>query len=461
MTVASFIKPLRYLGDDSTDTYPWGFATSVIEEADLYVVQSNVATGVETKLTVGIDFSVTGIGNRNGGSVILTAGNLATGQGLSIRPVLKITQKADLKNQGSSFPETQEKAMDRLALIAQQQQNEIDRSIKISSTDDPDDYSLIIPVAAERASTIFGFDVSGNIKLYVDSAASAVEAEASKIAAAASAVEAAGFAGAGTGDFDIPVSTTSTLLVGSMAVFNGVVVANASLGVTGTLYLDRGEDIASATSIFLGVDGNLVNVTGSATIDSLGHAGIGTSIKVRFTGSPVLSHHATDLILPNSKNLNVTPGSVGVFVNYDNARWFLAEYTPGNKYPGYEDDGLTVGLAGSAATFGYGATYVRDGRMAHFTIDLGMTSLGGETIDPIILTGLPHPSRSTVRQAVTVARPRNMAISAGHSLSGYINPLSSQINIEVSDVTTGATPLTHTEMGASGEMIVSGSYKIQ
>lgn len=65
---------------------------------------------------------------------------LPSGWSYIINRRVSITQSAALRNQGGYLPQVQEEALDRLTMVAQQQQEELDRSVKISisSTTDVD-----------------------------------------------------------------------------------------------------------------------------------------------------------------------------------------------------------------------------------------------------------------------------------------------------------------------------------
>src|SRR5690606_26122266 len=61
----------------------------------------------------------------------------------------------------------------------------------------------------------------------------------------------------------------------------------------------KGADIASAATVDLGAaTGDFVDITGTATITSLGTVSEGIRRTVRFRGTLTLTHNATSLILP-------------------------------------------------------------------------------------------------------------------------------------------------------------------
>lgn len=130
----------NYTGNGAVDTYAYGF--KIFSDDDL-LVKVRSSAGAETTLTKTTHYTVTGAGNTAGGNVALVNGafdwldgdgDLKTGYTLSIRRKLTIKQATDLRNQGSYFPEDVEDQLDKLAMIDLQQQDELDRSIKLPET---------------------------------------------------------------------------------------------------------------------------------------------------------------------------------------------------------------------------------------------------------------------------------------------------------------------------------------
>lgn len=159
MTVQSEISRNDYIGNGATATYSYGFR--IFAATDLLVTQVTTA-GVETTLVYPTDYSVTGVGSFNNGTITLTAGVLASGYGLTIRFKSTLTQGTDLRNQGGFFPEVVEDAVDRLTRIDQQQQDELNRSIRLPETEAGSALARTLPTLATRASKYLAFDASGN-----------------------------------------------------------------------------------------------------------------------------------------------------------------------------------------------------------------------------------------------------------------------------------------------------------
>ena len=135
MTIASTTtKAGPSEGNDANRTFT--FAFTIFSAADLEVVHTN-ASAVEAIITEGsgtTNYSVTVSSYPGSGSITYpaTLGTaLPTGQYITIRRKLTLTQGTDLQNQGGFFADTHETAFDKLAAGDIQQQEELDRSMKI------------------------------------------------------------------------------------------------------------------------------------------------------------------------------------------------------------------------------------------------------------------------------------------------------------------------------------------
>jgi len=89
----------------------------------------------------------------------------------------------------------------------------------------------------------------------------------------------------------------------------------------------KGSDIASATSLTLGKDGNLFDVTGTTTITSIATQGIGSYVTLHFDGALTFTHDSTDLILPGAANITTAAGDIAVMYEYASGDWRCVSYT--------------------------------------------------------------------------------------------------------------------------------------
>lgn len=140
-----------YTGNGAVDTYAYGF--KIFDDDDLLVTVRDTS-GVETTLTKTTHYTVSGVGETSGGNVALVNGafdwidgdgDLKTSYVLTIRRVLTLSQDLDLRNQGSYLPEDVEDRFDKNVMIAQQQQDEVDRSVKLPETIAPSSFDPTFP----------------------------------------------------------------------------------------------------------------------------------------------------------------------------------------------------------------------------------------------------------------------------------------------------------------------------
>ena len=172
MTINSTTRKTNALvGNGNTATYP--FAFKVFTDADVVVKKLETATSIETTLTLGLnnDYIVTLNEDQNsnpGGSITLKSGgnnqNLASGFSIVITSAVEPLQGTDLTNQGGFFPEVINDALDKAIVLHQQQQDELNRSIKFSLTNTIGSLE-ITENANARKNRVLGFDNAGEFEV--------------------------------------------------------------------------------------------------------------------------------------------------------------------------------------------------------------------------------------------------------------------------------------------------------
>lgn len=100
--------------------------------------------------------------------------------------------------------------------------------------------------------------------------------------------------------------------------------ASGNIDCAGLVRWDKGADIASQAALTLGTDGNYFDVTGTTGITSIATSGnVGTTIKLHFDGAVLITHQATDLILPGGQNITTATGDELEFTEYASGDWRL------------------------------------------------------------------------------------------------------------------------------------------
>jgi hypothetical protein len=158
MTVSSENYKDPYAGNGSTTVFPYTFR--ILAQSHILVQLKVNSTGVVTDQTLTTHYTVSGVGAVGGNVTMLTAP--PTGTTLILKRNVSKTQEADYTEYDTFPAETHETALDKLTMIAQQQQEEIDRSIKWDSA------------VSGLSATIVGTP-SANYTIRVNSGATALE----------------------------------------------------------------------------------------------------------------------------------------------------------------------------------------------------------------------------------------------------------------------------------------------
>jgi hypothetical protein len=156
MTVSSTTTKASYSGNGSTTVFAVPFY--FLLNADLLVILRSSA-GVETTQVLGTNYTVTGAGNENGGSLTMTVAP-ATGTTLTILRNAAATQETDLLPNDRLPAESLETALDKLTMLVQQLDEESARSLKVALTDSTAGTTL--PTSSSRANKFLSFDNNGN-----------------------------------------------------------------------------------------------------------------------------------------------------------------------------------------------------------------------------------------------------------------------------------------------------------
>ena len=260
MTISSEVRKAGpYDGNDVTTSFPFSF--KVFSADDVVVVLTDPA-GIETTLT-GTDYSVTLNADQDTapGGTVNKVSALATDYLLTITSSVPNLQPLDLTNQGGFYPKVINAALDRLTILAQQNAEQIGRSVKvpISSSVTPD--SLIAQLtqdaataaaaassasASETAAAASEGAAAGSATAAAASAtaadASEAAAAASESAAATSATNAANSATAASNS-----ATTATTQAGNAAT-SATAAANSATAAAGSATSAANSATAAATS---------------------------------------------------------------------------------------------------------------------------------------------------------------------------------------------------------------------
>lgn len=183
MALSSAANAVGYTGTGATATYSYTF--KIFVNTDLAVSVKRISTGVETDLVLTTDYTVTGVGESAGGTIVLvdsdqawldSSGFLSSSYTIRIRRVRPFTQTTSIRNQTDIFRGTLEDTFDKVVMLTQQLDEATDRALKLPLTEEGTASNSTLPSSTSRASKVLGFDSSGNPTAVANVPTSAVTA---------------------------------------------------------------------------------------------------------------------------------------------------------------------------------------------------------------------------------------------------------------------------------------------
>lgn len=275
----------RIVANGNGVTTSWPFNFIIPTSADIVVTITNVASGVSTELTYGVDYTAAPFNDVAGGTVTypLVGSPLAAGNTLTIQRIVPYEQDTDLTNQDGFYADVLENAFDYLTMQTQQLSDAVDRALVIDAfgagTTDAEN-SRIINLAAGTAAT------DAINKSQLDAAV-----------VAAGNVPVPGVPNIG---FYLKALTATTwgwvaLVVNTADIANGAVTA-------AKLATQPYQSLASASTTDLtNVTNQNQNITGTTTINSFGTGSAGQVRWLKFAAALTITNSA-NIICPGGQN---------------------------------------------------------------------------------------------------------------------------------------------------------------
>jgi len=153
MTVADNTSRDQYTATSGQTVFPYTF--EIFNKEDVVVIKNT------TTLIEGTNYTVTGVGNENGGSIVLTAG-ATTGDIITVYRDMPLERNSDYQTSGDFLASEVNNDFDRLWLAAQQINELSARSIKKPDSDSAS-INMVLPVALDRADKMLAFDGTGAV----------------------------------------------------------------------------------------------------------------------------------------------------------------------------------------------------------------------------------------------------------------------------------------------------------
>jgi len=160
MTISSTTVKVSYSGNGSTTVFAYTF--KILDDDEIQVIIRS-STGTETIKTKTTHYTVSGVGSAGGGNItFLTAP--ASGETVVLKRNTTKTQETDYVANDPFPANSHEEALDRVTMIAQEIQEELGRSIKLSKTNTMTSTEFTVG-ATDRANKVLSFDSSGELSV--------------------------------------------------------------------------------------------------------------------------------------------------------------------------------------------------------------------------------------------------------------------------------------------------------
>ena len=276
----------------SGTTGPYSFTFETLAEADLAVYSGSTLQTLTTDYTVSL--------NANGtGSVTMVASS--TGVIITILSNRAIARTADYTTGGDFTAASINLELDSLAISDQQLESWFRRSVQL------DDFANRDVSSSGAGPLTFPYEdtVLDQAEKYIryDSAGTALESVALTTISA--------LAVPGT-TVDNALARWSGLTGSTLDDSAATLDDNDLLTAPGGLAGNKGADIASATALVIGTDGDRFDVTGTTTVTSMTVA-IGRYFTLQFDGAVLLTNGAS-LVLPGAANITTSAGDRFTFL---------------------------------------------------------------------------------------------------------------------------------------------------
>ena len=141
MTISTTTIKNSYSGNGSTTTFNYTFKITDQDDIDVIIRSSKWHGNYEKTITT--HYTVTGVGNISGGTVVFTSGNIPSGtETVVLRRSTPQTQGVDLIENDPLPANTLEDALDKATSISQELQEQVDRSLKNFKNKHDDKYRV-------------------------------------------------------------------------------------------------------------------------------------------------------------------------------------------------------------------------------------------------------------------------------------------------------------------------------
>jgi len=302
MTVSSTNTSKSYTGDGSTTEFAYDF--KIFDDDDIVVIIKTTATGAEAVKTKTTHYAVSGVGATSGGNVTFTSGNVPTSaQTILLIRSTALSQLTDYTPNDPFPAATHEDALDKLTLVTQDIQAELNRAIKLSRSNSMTSTEFAT-TPTNRANQILGFDGSGELTV-TEGKVDSVTISASAVSVGGSPTATVSYtASSGALAFALGLPTGATGATGSSADLAG----DASPQLGGNLDLVTHNIITTSNRSINLIPNGTGDVNLSADTVKIGDADANATITTNGTGDLILNTNSGT----NSGTITIADGANGL-----------------------------------------------------------------------------------------------------------------------------------------------------
>ena len=330
MTISSETTKVSYSGNASTTAFAYTFKITASTDLKVYIRSSAGVETLKAEGTGSANYGVSGVGESTGGNVTFVTAP-ASGETVVILRDTPKTQATDY-TENAPFPaDSHEAALDKVTVITQEMQEELDRTLKVSRTS-----SITTPEitdsASDRAGKLLGFSADGNTLESTTGRVSSVSVSAvaaggtptvsfttSTGALALGVVTGNTGATGATGDVDDVLTTR-----GDMIIRNASTSARLAIGSANTVLTTDGTDPAWSTVTNAMLAGSITNAKLAGSIADSKLSTISTADKV--AGGAIQIDSGTDgtsITIVDADKFLVDDGGTTKYVNASQVKTYI------------------------------------------------------------------------------------------------------------------------------------------
>lgn len=427
MTIASQTNRISYTGNGVTTAFAVSFPFQSAN--DLVVVETIIATGVQTTKTITTHYTVSGTPDSlgyypNGGTVTAVTAPASTVT-WTIYRAPALLQSLNLAENNALPAESLEAQLDYLTMLVQRLNDRVNRSVRQPDGDSAD--IAVMPSKVSRASKYIAFDAAG------DPIATAGTTEANPVSAYMATV------------LDDTTAAAARTTLGAVADITGTITDN--LTITG-----NASDVTHVPQLRL----NTTHATEKRA--QIQFMKSGTSKYVISTdfdaanGTNSLTFYDAELA---ENTLQITSAGV-VSVPKGQVKFPATQNASAdvNTLDDYEEGTWTPSVGGTATYTAQSGVYVKIGKVVYIQCNLVINVLGTGSTGTI--SGLPFTSAGTLDAPLTVSDFSSLATSVVW-IAARVNTAATTITLR-NLTAAGATATTSTLFGNGTAVTLAGFY---